>query len=105
MALPTKLYEALALGRPVLALTREGSDTARLLERLGQEAGLAPPEDPAAIAAAIERLLEAPPPPAAPEALAEFDVDRIAARYADLLDEVATRSSSSSSLGTTTSRR
>jgi len=105
MALPTKLYEALALGRPVLALTREGSDTARLLERLGQEAGLAPPGDPAAIAAAIERLLEAPPPPAAPEALAEFDVDRIAARYADLLDEVATRSSSSSSLGTTTSRR
>ena len=105
MALPTKLYEALALGRPVLALTRPGSDTARLLERLGQEAGLAPPDDPAAIAAAIERLLEAPPPPAAPEALAEFDVDRIAARYAELLDEVATRSSSSSSLGTTTSRR
>ncbi len=105
MALPTKLYEALALGRPVLALTRSGSDTARLLERLGQEAGLAPPDDPAAIAAAIERLLEAPPPPAAPEALAEFDVDRIAARYAELLDEVATRSSSSSSLGTTTSRR
>jgi glycosyltransferase involved in cell wall biosynthesis len=105
MALPTKLYEALALGRPVLALTREGSDTARLLKRLGQEAGLAPPDDPAAIAAAIERLLEAPPPPAPSEALAEFDVDRIAARYAELLDEVATRSSSSSSLGTTTSRR
>ena len=96
MALPTKLYEALALGRPVLALTRAGSDTARLLERLGQEAGLAPPDDPAAIAAAIERCSRPRRHPR-PEALAEFDVDRIAARYAELLDEVATRSSSSSS--------
>ena len=66
---------------------------------------MAPPDDPAAIAAAIERLIEDPPPPAEPEALAEFDADRIAARYAELLDEVATRSSSYSSLGTTTSRR
>jgi glycosyltransferase involved in cell wall biosynthesis len=105
MALPTKLYEALALGRPVLALTGKRSDSARLLERLGLEAGLAPPDDPAAIAAAIERLLAEPPPPATPESLAEFDVERIAVRYAELLDEVASRSSSSSSLGTTTSRR
>jgi glycosyltransferase involved in cell wall biosynthesis len=105
MALPIKLFEALALGRPSLVLARPRSDSARLLERLRQEAGLAPPDDPVAIAAAIARLLEAPPPPAPPEALAEFDADRIAARYAALLDEVATRSSSSSSLGTTTSRR
>jgi len=105
MALPTKLYEALALGRPVLALTGKESDSARLLERLGLEIGLAPPNDPAAIAAAIERLLAEPPPPAAPESLAEFDVEQIAARYAELLDDVVSRSSSSSSLGTTTSRR
>jgi len=105
MALPIKMVEALALGRPVLVLARPNSDSARLLERLGQDAGLALPDDPAAIAAAIERLLANPPPPAPPEALAEFDADRIAARYAELLDEVASRSSSSSSLGTTTSRR
>ena len=105
MAVPTKLYEALALGRPVLALTRPGSDTALLLKRLGQEAGLAAPHDPVAIAAAIARLLAAPPPPVPPEKLADFNADRIGARYAELLDEVATRSSSSTSAGTTFSRR
>jgi glycosyltransferase involved in cell wall biosynthesis len=105
MALPIKLTEALALGRPVLALASQGSDTARLLERLGQNDGLAEPGDPAAIAAAIERLVDAPPSPPPAEALAEFDADQIAARYAALLDEVATRSSSSTSSGTTFSRR
>jgi glycosyltransferase involved in cell wall biosynthesis len=105
MALPTKLTEALALGRPVLALASPGSDAARLLERLGQDAGLATPHDPEAIAAALERLLTAPPPPPPPEALAEFDSDRIAARYAALLDELATRSSNATSSGTTFSRR
>jgi glycosyltransferase involved in cell wall biosynthesis len=105
MALPNKLFEALALGRPVLALTTPSSDTARLLERLGQDAGVAPPDDPAAIAAAIDRLLISPPPPVSPEALGEFDRDRIAERYAALLDEVATRSSTASSSGTTFSRR
>ncbi len=105
VALPIKLTEALALGRPVLALANPGSDTARLLERLGQDAGLAAPDDPAAIAAAIERLLDAPPAPAPAEALADFDVERIAARYAALLDEVASRSSRATNSGTTTSRR
>jgi glycosyltransferase involved in cell wall biosynthesis len=105
MALPSKLFEALALGRPVLALTGAASDTARLLERLGQDAGIAPPNDPIAIAAAVERLLTDPPAPVDPEALQDFNRDRIAARYAALLDEVATRSSSDMSSGTTTSRR
>jgi glycosyltransferase involved in cell wall biosynthesis len=105
MAIPSKLYEALALGRPVLALARSGGDTARLLERLRQGVGLAPPDDPAAIAAAIERLLAEPPEPVPPEELAEFDRDRIAARYAALLDEVATRSSSATNSGTTASAR
>jgi glycosyltransferase involved in cell wall biosynthesis len=101
---PGKIYEVLALGRPILALMRRGSDAALLLERLGQGAGLASPDDPEAIAAAIERLLADPPPPIPPEALAEFDRDRISARYAALLDEVATRSSSATSSGTTASR-
>ena len=105
MALPIKMFEALALGRPVLALARPGSDLARLLQRLGQDAGLAAPGDVAAIAAAIERLLDAPPPPVDPAALAEFDRDRIAARYAGLLEEVATRSSRRTVAGTTSSAR
>jgi glycosyltransferase involved in cell wall biosynthesis len=102
---PGKVYEVLALGRPVLALMRPGSEAARLLERFGQGTGLAPPDDPSAIAAAIERLLADPPPPVPPEALADFDRDRIAARYGELLDEVATRSRSATSSGTTFSRR
>ena len=105
IALPNKLFEALALGRPVLALTSPRSETARLLERLGQDSGLAPLDDPVAITAAIERLLASPPAPVPAEALAEFDRDRIAERYAALLDEVATRSSNATSSGTTTSRR
>jgi glycosyltransferase involved in cell wall biosynthesis len=105
MALPNKLFEALALGRPVLALTRRGGESARLLERMGQDAGLAEPDDPDASGAAIERLLSAPPPPVPPEALADFDRDRMAARYADLLDAVAMRSSSVTNFGTTDSRR
>jgi len=105
MALPTKLTEALALGRPVLALASPGSDTARLLERLGQDAGLASPHDPVAITAALERLLAAPPAPAPPETLADFDSDQIAARYAALLDDVASRSNSPTRSGTTFSRR
>jgi glycosyltransferase involved in cell wall biosynthesis len=104
-AVPGKVYEALALGRPVLALTPASSETARLLKRFGHEAGLAPHDDPTAIAAAIERLLADPPRPVPPEALAKFDRDRIAARYAALLDEVATRSSSLTSSGTTFSSR
>ena len=105
MALPTKLFEALALGRPVLAITDPVSETARLLTRFGQDTGLAPPEDDGAIAAAVGRLLDDPPPPVPPEALGEFDRDRIAARYAELLDVVATRSSSRTVAGTTSSAR
>jgi glycosyltransferase involved in cell wall biosynthesis len=105
MALPIKLTEALALGCPVLAIASPGSDMARLLERLGQDAGLAAPHDPAAIAAAVERLLANPPPPPAPEALADFDADQMTGRYAALLDELATRSSNAISSGTTVSRR
>ncbi|MEP6953444.1 MAG: glycosyltransferase [Solirubrobacteraceae bacterium] len=86
MALPSKLYEALALGRPVLALTTPGSDTARLLARLGQDAGCAPPTDEAAIAGAVARLLDAPPPAVAPEALARWDRSAIAHDTAALLD-------------------
>lgn len=105
MALPNKLFEALALGRPVLALVGERSDTARLLQGLGQGTGIAPPDNPAAISAAIERLLADPPPPVEAEALQDFDRDRVAVRYAALLDEVAMRSSAETSSGTTTSRR
>jgi glycosyltransferase involved in cell wall biosynthesis len=90
MAAPSKLYEALALGTPVLALTNPGSETERLLQRLGHDAGCAPPGDEDAIAEAVGRLLSAPPAPVDPAALAPFDRAAIAERAAALLDRLAT---------------
>jgi glycosyltransferase involved in cell wall biosynthesis len=89
MAMPSKLYEALALGRPVLALTPAQSDTDTFLRGLNQESGLALPDDEDSIAAAALRLLHRPPPAVAPERLADFDRSRVATRIAALLDEVA----------------
>jgi glycosyltransferase involved in cell wall biosynthesis len=90
MAAPSKLYEALALGTPVLALTNPGTETERLLQRLGHDAGCAPPGDEDAIAHAVSRLLAAPPPPVDPAALAPFDRATIAERVAALLNRLST---------------
>ena len=90
-AVPGKLYEALALGVPVLALTGPDSALGRLLERLGADAGVARHDDPPAIAATIERLLDDPPEPLEPERLAPFDRRHVAGDVAALLDELARR--------------
>lgn len=92
MALPSKLYEALALGRPVLALTPPGSDTERLLHALGHDHGTALPADEAAIAAAVIRLLADPPAAVDPQLLAGYDRDAIALKVAGLLEGVSGRS-------------
>jgi glycosyltransferase involved in cell wall biosynthesis len=89
MALPSKLYEALALGLPVLALTPPGSDTERLLRSLGQDTGIAPADDEEAIAAAVAGLLDQPPPPVPQERLAEYNREAVARRVAALLDSLA----------------
>ncbi len=89
MAAPSKLYEALALGTPVLALTNPGSESERLLERLGHDAGCAPPADEAAIARAVARLIDAPPAPVDPTALAPFSRAAVAEQVAVLLDRLS----------------
>jgi glycosyltransferase involved in cell wall biosynthesis len=89
MAAPSKLYEALALGTPVLALTNPASESERLLERLGHDVGCAPPGDEEAIARAVIRLLDAPPPPVDRAALAPFNRAAVAERVAALLDRLA----------------
>jgi glycosyltransferase involved in cell wall biosynthesis len=89
-ALGTKVYEQLALGKPVLALVDRGNALHALLEQLGQGAGCVAHDDPAAIAAAIARLIEEPPPPVPPEALAPWDRSRIAGDVAALLEELTT---------------
>lgn len=88
MALPSKLFEALALGRPVLALTAPDSDTERLLTRLGLGTGCAGPLDEDGIAGAVSRLLDQPPPAVDPARLEPWDRSRVARRVAGLLDEL-----------------
>jgi glycosyltransferase involved in cell wall biosynthesis len=87
-AVPGKLYEALALGVPVLALTSGDSALARLLERLGRTDGIAPHDDPAAIAAELERVLASPPAPLPAERLAPYDRSRVAGELARMLDDL-----------------
>jgi glycosyltransferase involved in cell wall biosynthesis len=88
-AIPGKLYEALALGVPVLGLIGPDSALGRMLARLSHDRGVAPHDDPAAIAAAIERLLTEPPDPVSPALLAPYDRSRVAERVRDLLEELS----------------
>ncbi|HEX5619865.1 MAG TPA: glycosyltransferase [Solirubrobacteraceae bacterium] len=89
MAAPSKLYEALVLGTPVLALTGPGSETERLLQRLGHDAGCATPGDEDAVANTVARLLDAPPAAVDPAALAPFSRETVAGQLAQLLDGLA----------------
>ncbi|MBS1868512.1 MAG: glycosyltransferase [Actinobacteria bacterium] len=90
-AVASKVYEYLALGRPVLALT-DGGATEALLRRLGADALCARLDDPDGIARALARLTAGElPAPLPPEALAPYDRAQIAAQVAALLDRVAGR--------------
>lgn len=88
-AVASKVYEYLALGKPVLCLT-DGGATESLLRRLGAERYCARLDDEAGIAAALERLLTAPWPEAIhEEQLIPYQRERQAKQMAALLDEVA----------------
>jgi glycosyltransferase involved in cell wall biosynthesis len=91
-AVAGKVYEYLALGRPVLCLSAGGATDA-VLRRVGADAYCARLDDDASIARALDRLLEAPAPaPVAPELLLPYRRTTIARRMAQLLDAVASRS-------------
>jgi glycosyltransferase involved in cell wall biosynthesis len=86
---PSKLFEVWAMARPVVLAARGESE--RLVRRSG--AGVTvPPEDPAALATAVRRLMGDPALRAgmgqAGRALveAEFDRARIAEQYAAILE-------------------
>jgi glycosyltransferase involved in cell wall biosynthesis len=90
-AVAGKVYEYLALGRPVLCLTAGGA-TEAVLRRVGADAYCARLDDEASIEWALERLRARPDePPVAPERLVAYERTTIAQRTAELLDAVASR--------------
>jgi glycosyltransferase involved in cell wall biosynthesis len=87
-AVAAKVYEYLALGKPVLCVT-DGGATEALLRRLGAADFCARLGDAASIAATLDRLRQGSVAAAtAPERLADYDRRRLATRMAQILDGV-----------------
>lgn len=93
MGLPGKMYEYLATGRPVLALTHPDGDAGRLIQQVGGGVAV-PQDDPGLLLEVIthacrNRALHTPPQNR--EALAAFERPNLTKRLASLLDEVTSR--------------
>jgi glycosyltransferase involved in cell wall biosynthesis len=92
---PGKLFEYLALGRPILAICPPESSTADVLRQSGSPtAYAAPPDDPAAIASALYAAFEAhrhasAAPHASEVTLSRFDRRALAGELAHILDEIS----------------
>jgi glycosyltransferase involved in cell wall biosynthesis len=92
-AVPGKLYEYLASGSPVLAVTHPGRETAQIIESVGGGV-VVPPDDPGALfevlgEACRRRQLVVPRRHEA--ALAAFERRHLTARLAAVLDDAASR--------------
>lgn len=96
---PAKLYEYLRAGRPLLALTDAGGDTAAVLRGCGIDT-VAALDDSAAITVALEQFLDlvaaGRAPLAAPDSVRACERGARAAQLAGLLDEVVTQAAKSS---------
>jgi glycosyltransferase involved in cell wall biosynthesis len=88
---PGKLYEYLASGSPVLALTPPDRETGRIIEEVGGGIALSA-DDPGTLFETLEdafRLKMLTVPPRNPEALASFERRRLTAKLAAVLDDAA----------------
>jgi glycosyltransferase involved in cell wall biosynthesis len=83
-----KVFEYLAAGRPILALAA-GTDAGRVVAETGGEVVAA--DDPAAIAAALRALIESPPAPPAPDAVAPYAYPAPAERMAEAVERAIER--------------
>lgn len=93
-AVAAKVYEYLALGKPVLCLSHGGA-TEALLRRLSADGLTARLDDETSINAALERIMAGDlPSPVPPEKLASYERPRLAGRLAELLNSVASERSS-----------
>ena len=87
-AVAAKVYEYLALGKPVLSIT-DGGATEALLRRLGADQLAARLDDPSSIEAALAKIGSGDlPAPVPPEKLAPYERPRLAQRLAELLDRL-----------------
>jgi hypothetical protein len=85
-AIAAKVYEYLALGKPVLCISHGGA-TEALLQRLGADGLCARLDDPASISAALAMIEDGHlPAPASPQALASYERPRLAADLVSVLD-------------------
>ena len=87
-AVASKVYEYLALGRPVLCLT-DGGATEALLRDLGADELCARLDDPESIVAALQHLRDGTVLPPPSERLAPYSRVALAGRMAALLEDVA----------------
>ena len=88
-AVAAKVYEYLALGKPVLCLSHGGA-TEALLRRLEADELTARLDDPASIEAALAKIEAGKfPEPVPAEKLAPYERPRLARRLAELLDSLA----------------
>lgn len=86
-AVAAKVYEYLALGKPVLCIS-DGGATEALLHHLGADQLTARLDDPPSIEAALARINTGElPPPVAPEKLAPYERPRLAAKLVKLLGQ------------------
>lgn len=87
-AVASKIYEYLALGKPVLCLTDGGASEA-LLRRLGADQLCARLDQPEAIIGALFRLRDLAPSPLPSERLEPYSRRALAGKMAALLEEIA----------------
>ncbi len=88
-AVPGKLYEALALGKPTLVIAAPGSATSRVMTQIGREGACARFGDRESIAAAVRNLVNDPQTPLSPDELAPWNRQAVAERMAALLERVS----------------
>ncbi|MGE0864402.1 MAG: glycosyltransferase [Vicinamibacterales bacterium] len=105
LGLPGKMYEYLATGRPVLALTHPDGDAGRIIRQVGGGIAVSQ-EDPGQLlevirTACLNRAL--PTPPLDRAALAMFERPNLARRLASLFDEVVSRRPAAAYTARTTS--
>jgi glycosyltransferase involved in cell wall biosynthesis len=88
-AVAAKVYEYLALGKPVLCVS-DGGATEGLLRRLGADQLCARLDDPASIEAALDRIRQGElPPPVPVETLRAYERPKLARDLVELLGAVA----------------